>query len=216
MKANRHVNGGASSQDAQRCLSCGLPSSYRFHLLTVRTLPVRDISGEKKVQALGDFVDYAVCKDCAMRHLDQLMHPLTTSLKKCLLFGGISLAGALLSLFFWHRDRVIFLFGLAAILAGILGIFGTLQGALAKKDSYQKLSEKERLYQAAFDLLVALAPKKNGDEDLSYIPVDGKTLSAKKGDLMVLYGLLPDIAVEAYKKIREERDHRPREGASYL
>ena len=158
-------------------------------------------------------MDFCICEDCAKKKRDKTLNVLRSGLPRCLLFGGISLAGVLLSLYFRQRDQVFFLFGLAAILAGLLGVIGTLQGFFAKKQSYQKLDEKAQLKAAAWDLLLDAAPKKNGDEDLTYIPVDSTTLSRKQGDLMILYHLLPDIAVEAYKRIREERDMRPREGA---
>ena len=45
------------------------------------------------------------------------------------------------------------------------------------------------------------APKKNDINDISYIPVDEKTLARKNGDLMILYDLLPEIAIEAHKRI---------------
>ena len=44
-------------------------------------------------------------------------------------------------------------------------------------------------------------PRKNGEEDLTYIPVDSETLSRKNGDLMILYDLIPDIAKEAFRRI---------------
>jgi len=39
--------------------------------------------------------------------------------------------------------------------------------------------------------------------DLTYIPVNGKSLKRKNGDLMILYGLLPEIAVEAWKRMHK-------------
>ena len=51
------------------------------------------------------------------------------------------------------------------------------------------------------------APKKENENDLSYIPVNEKTLARKNGDLMILYHLLPEIAVEAWNKLHKEENN---------
>ena len=48
------------------------------------------------------------------------------------------------------------------------------------------------------------APKKENENALSYIPIDEKTRARKNGDLMILYHLLPEIAVEAWKRLHPE------------
>ena len=48
------------------------------------------------------------------------------------------------------------------------------------------------------------APKKEDMNDLTYIPVNEKTRSRKNGDLMILYNLLPEIAVQAWKHLHPE------------
>ena len=55
--------------------------------------------------------------------------------------------------------------------------------------------------QCAWECLVDGAPKKNDVNDITYIPINGKTLERKNGDLMILYDLLPEIAIEAHKRI---------------
>jgi hypothetical protein len=50
------------------------------------------------------------------------------------------------------------------------------------------------------------APKKDDINDITYIPVDEKTLARKNGDLMVLYDLVPEIAVEAHKRIHGQTE----------
>ena len=52
-------------------------------------------------------------------------------------------------------------------------------------------------------MFTAEAPKKEDVNDLTYIPVNGKSLKRKNGDLMILYGLLPEIAVEAWKRMHK-------------
>ncbi len=48
------------------------------------------------------------------------------------------------------------------------------------------------------------APKKYKNNDVTYIPITSRTLSMKNGDLMVMYKLLPEIAVKAYDLIHSE------------
>ena len=63
------------------------------------------------------------------------------------------------------------------------------------------MGTEEALLSSARALALTSAPRKQGDEDLSYIPAEKALLPAKKGDLMVLYDLLPEIALEAWKQI---------------
>ncbi len=194
----------------KQCLGCSSSPAYRFHVISVRTLHVRDIGGEKRVQALGDSADYAVCKSCAQEKLQEILS-WKKAFTKSLPFALISLAGAGLAFALRSGERVYVIFGLAAVLAGILGIAGTLGTARRQKAEFQGKNEEEALRLAAWEVLKEKAPKKQGDEDLTYIPVDSYTLGRKNGDLMILYDLLPDIAIQAYGRIREEKDLRPRE-----
>lgn len=212
IQTEKQSQAGKQSQAEKepRCLLCGGAPSYRYHCLQVRTLPIRDLGGERKVQALGDFVDYAVCGDCAGKKLREVQAGMQSALPRLLLFAAILAAGAGLALFFHGKETAYFFFGLICILGGLLGLIGTVQTVREKKEAYKGKGEKEQLSLAAWEALTGGAPKKQGDENLTYIPVDSYTLSRKKGDLMVLYNLLPDIAVEAYKRIHAERDARPR------
>ena len=48
-------------------------------------------------------------------------------------------------------------------------------------------------------------PKKDGDNDLTYIPITEKTLAMKNGDLMIMYDLLPEIAKEAWNILHDRK-----------
>ena len=52
-------------------------------------------------------------------------------------------------------------------------------------------------------MFTAEAPKKEDVNDLTWIPVNEKTMARKNGDLMILYKLLPEIAVEAWKRLHK-------------
>ena len=92
----------------------------------------------------------------------------------------------------------------AAMLCGILGIGSVVTDARKRRAEYEGYTADRAIREAAWEAVVKNAPKKNGDEDLSYIPVTPETLSMKNGDLMIMYKLLPEIAVEAWKRIHQE------------
>ena len=75
-------------------------------------------------------------------------------------------------------------------------------------EMYEALRE-EALYRCAWECMVDGAPKKNDVNDITYIPVDEKTLARKNGDLMILYDLVPEIAVQAHKRIHGIEDAPP-------
>ena len=76
-----------------------------------------------------------------------------------------------------------------------------VRGAREKERALRKLPEGEALEEAAWDVYVSCAPKKENENDLTYIPVNDRTRARKNGDLMILYRLLPEIAVEAWKRL---------------
>ena len=81
---------------------------------------------------------------------------------------------------------------------------GTDRTIFEKAASLRALPEQEALTEAAWDVYLAEAPKKENENDLSYIPVNEKNRARKNGDLMILYHLLPEIAVEAWKRLHKE------------
>ena len=189
-----------------RCVKCGAPAARTLRALEVRTFHARGLSGEKRVQALGEETAGCVCDACAADRLSLLTDLKRAVRPRILVFGLILLAGILLAalaaLLRW--SQVFLLLGLAAVACGLLGIVDALRAAREKRDSLRALPEADALDEAAWDVLVSCLPAREGDNDLTYIPVNEKTLRRKNGDLMVLYRLLPEIAVEAWKRLHEE------------
>ena len=190
------------------CIACGAPGAHPIRALEVRTLHVRGLGGDRRVQALGEFVDSAVCADCAAKTLALERQPLLAGKKRLLGFGTVFLAGLLIeSLTFTllHGERVYVLLGIAALICGVLGIVSTLRAAKERSAELAAMEEPAALESAAWDVFTAHASKKDGENDLTYIPVNAASLRRKNGDLMVLYQLLPEIANEAYARIHEDR-----------
>lgn len=188
------------------CLKCKqgetAPAKYTFHVLEVQTLRVRDMGGEKKVQALGRFQDFEVCEDCAKAQMEKNLSVSKSILPGCISFGLILVIGIVISILCRSMGTPIRFLGVAAVACGVLGIFDTIRNGKRHRQEFQAMSSKEALEEAAWEVLLEQAPKKSEDSDLSYIPVNKKTLKMKKGDLMNIYDLLPEIAVKAYDLIR--------------
>ena len=191
----------------ERCIRCGGPAAYPLQALEVRTLHVRSIGGERRVQALGDEKESAVCEACARAQLDLTLDPVKAAKPQLITFGAVFAAGIIIeavTFLFLKGHQIGILLGLAALVCGALGIYDALRKAKEKAASLRALPEKDALAEAAWDVYLAEAPKKENENDLSYIPVNEKTLARKNGDLMILYHLLPEIAVEAWKRLHKE------------
>ena len=193
---------------AEKCIRCGSPAAYPIQALEVRTLPIRGLSGERKVQALGDEKQGSVCERCAREQLNLSLDPVRAAKPRLIRFGAVFAAGLLIGavalLFLKDNRQVFLLLGIAALTCGVLGIYDVLKKAKEKSDSLHVLPDTEALEEAAWDVFVAEAPKKEDINDLTYIPVNAKTRSRKNGDLMILYHLLPEIAVEAWKRLHPD------------
>jgi hypothetical protein len=171
---------------------------------------VRSIGGERRVQALGDEKENAVCKACAKAQLDLSLDPVKAAKPQLMTFSAVIAAGIIIeavTFLFLKGHQIGILLGLAALACGGLGIYDALHKAKEKAASLRALPEQDALAEAAWDVYTAEAPKKENENDLTYIPVNEKTLTRKNGDLMILYHLLPEIAVEAWNRLhKEEKD----------
>ena len=142
------------------------------------------------------------------------MHANKAARKQLLGFGAVFAAGALLiaaTFLFLNAQRVFLLLGFAALICGILGVADAVKKAKEKERALRALPESEALEEAAWDVFTAEAPKKEDVNDLTYIPVNEKTLQRKNGDLMILYRLLPEIAVQAWNRLHPSPDEPEKE-----
>lgn len=182
------------------CIKCGKGHpDYHFRVLHVETLHVRDLK-EKRVQALGDFEEFDVCGHCAWGKYNEYVDNRNVLIRTCIPFVLMILAGAVIALLL-RRDLPILVFGAGMMICGVTCLFGNLRNRIARKRELSALSEEQALYRCAWECLLESAPKKNDVNDITYIPVDGETLARKNGDLMILYDLLPEIAIAAHKRI---------------
>ena len=154
-----------------KCIRCGGPADHSVRALEVRTLHVRGLSGESRVQALGDEMSSAVCDCCAREQLALALDPVRAAKKQLVSFGAVFAAGLLIvaaAFLFLKGKKLFVLLGLAALACGVLGIEDALHKARKKRNDIRNMPE---------------------------------TLRRKNGDLMILYHLLPEIAVQAWNRL---------------
>ena len=185
-----------------KCIKCGKEhNDYHFRVLQVQTFHVRDFGKNSKVQALGDFEEYSVCAGCTEEKYATTVNVEAAVKKQALIWGAVIVLGLIVTLAFWNGEGVLRLAGLGALIGGVLILLGKLQAATRAQQELLALDREEGLYNCAWACLVDGAPKKNDINDITYIPVDEKTLARKNGDLMILYDLVPQIAIQAHKRI---------------
>lgn len=192
------------------CFTCGNSENVtQYRSLEVQTLPVRDLGGERRVQALGRFRTDGLCRACAQTYLSGVFHPAKRTAKKGLPFLAILLVGVLALLFLRNEGHAFRLFGIAGVICGVIGSVSAVTAAVRERRAYAALSPDAQLSRASWACLAAALPKKDGDNDLTYIPITDRTLAMKNGDLMIEYDLLPAIAKKTHKLIHDQREEEP-------
>lgn len=190
-----------------KCIKCGREhQDYHFKVLQVQTLHVRDFGKNSRIQALGDFEEYDVCIGCTKENYARHRN-IGSAIRKCaLIYGTLVLLGVVLAAAFWNGEGVFRLFGLGLAVGGGLCLYSGLQNVTATKKKLEALPEDKALFACAWECLVDHAPRKNDVNDITYIPVNEETLARKNGDLMILFDLLPEIAVQAHKRLHGVED----------
>ncbi|ETP73413.1 hypothetical protein UYO_0637 [Lachnospiraceae bacterium JC7] len=185
------------------CSNCQKEADYRYRVLEIQTLHVRSLKGDNRVQALGKFQDYGICRSCAERKLKDTLDFSGERKKHCIFSIVIIVLGCLI-LLNMESEGLIGFTGLFFILGGVLIEYGTVSEWFRTRKELMALSSEERLKRAAWLELLATAPKKSIDSDISYIPVDKETVNMKKGDFMVMYDLIPEIVEKAWSVINAD------------
>jgi len=185
----------------KKCIQYGKSGGVLFRVIEIRTLHIRDFTEEKFIQNIGCTRDYTVCLACARNYLDRILNNKYAIYQQCIIFNVMLLAGIVMTSLFFYTDGALRLLGEAAIVCGVLGLFSLYRETRCRHKTYEMLNEKKRLKKAAWEYLLTVLPGKNNEMDITYIPVNEETQSLKNGDLMILYHLLPEIAVKVYMRI---------------
>lgn len=144
----------------ETCLKCGGEAEYRFRVLEVRTLPVRDLTGEKRVQALGNFQTFAICETCVVSQVAKAIDVPRAILEKSKWFLAALTVGIILTAVLWGGAPELRLLGPAAILCGVLGSGSAVRQSLTTRREYLALPPELQKERAAWEALLQVAPKK--------------------------------------------------------
>ena len=185
------------------CSNCQKEADFRYRVLEVQTLNVRSLKGHHRVQALGKFQDYGICRSCAERKLRETLEFSGEKRKHCIFSIIIIILGLLIIMNKGSEDIVGFT-GIFFILGGILIEYGTVSEWLKLRKELNALTPENRIERAAWLELLDTAPKKSIDSDISYIPVREETVKMKKGDFMVMYDLIPEIVEKAWSLVNAD------------
>ena len=178
-----------------QCLRCQQTEVTPRLLLEVQTLHIRDIAGEKRVQALGNFIEAGVCEGCARRW--QAEQGRTAARLAKPLGAALVLLAVGLGAFFLLEELPLRIFGLGAVICALTVTFSAVQSLRRERSDAQGRTETENLERANWDLLVSCLPKKAQDSDLTYLPVTEAFLEKTVQELALEYDLLPAIAQKA-------------------
>lgn len=185
------------------CKGCGGKADIVLPLKEILTLHVRGMDGDKRVQALGQDLEAGLCHSCLDGYINKVAEPRLEIRKAALLFGGIVLAGiAMMALPAAALGADLRFPGAGAALIGVLGFWRRYQ-ALHKRSMAARsagIDENRETYQLEY--LHTLLPRKEGENDLSYVPLNAKTAAMNIGTLAAAYGLLPGIAQQLSLQLR--------------
>lgn len=185
------------------CKGCAAKADIVLPLQEVLTLRVRGMDGEKRVQALGQEMEAGLCHACLDAYIGRLAEPKEEIRKAALMFGGIVLAG--LAIFFIPASALGFDFrlpGAGAAVIGALGFSRRYQSIQGRKAAVISAGAEENRRAHALEYLHALLPKKEGENDLSYVPLTDKEAAMNIGTLAAAYSLLPGIAQQLSLRLR--------------
>ncbi|MBQ6773571.1 MAG: hypothetical protein IJP48_05830 [Synergistaceae bacterium] len=181
-------------------------SDYKFQVLEVHTLHVRDFSGEKIVQALGDFRELSVNTACVESEMRAVIFPVRRILVKVFPFMIIFLAGLVLTFMItlYNYPVAFRIIRPAALFCGGAGMFDSVRKILSERKVLLSLTRDKALEKIAFKCAVESAPAKYNDNDLSYILVDEIKRAESPEELAEKYNLLPAISRKAIELVNRE------------
>ena len=177
------------------CKGCAGKADIVLPLQEVLTLRVRGLDGEKRVQALGQEMEAGLCHACLDQYIGRLAEPKEEIRKAAMMFGGSGLAG--LAMFFIPASSLGFDFrfpGAGAFAIGALGFIRRYQAIQERKKAIVCAGTEENREAYTLECFHKLLHKKEGENDLSYVPLRDREAAMNIGTLAAAYGLLPGIA----------------------
>lgn len=148
-------------------------------------------------------MEAGLCHACLDQYIGRLAEPKEEIRKAALMFGGIGLAG--LAMFFIPASSLGFDLrfpGAGAFVIGALGFIRRYQAIQERKKAIVSADAEENRNAYMLEYLHTLLPKKEGENDLSYVPLSDREAAMNIGTLAAAYGLLPGIAQQLSLRLR--------------
>ncbi len=181
------------------CAQCGGSARYHVRLMEVRTCQNPQFYEQEPMQVIGPAAELDICADCARRQLRSDLRLL--SVKEWLQLMIVVLMAALCFGVYRSGQSAAMLPGAACL---ILGCACTLREAVLRRRKYLALPEAEELETAAGEVAVSCAEQERGREVI-YIPVTAETMKLHSGDLMIGFGLRPEVSEDLWKLMHQPR-----------
>ena len=175
--------------------------------LEVHTLHIRDFTGERLIQSLGNFRDFEISEACVESEARALLYPAKRIFVKSLPFVALIVVGLVLALTLSTMTDIptIKALGFIAMFVGLSGIISTVRKNLEVRKKFQAMNRAEREKFSLWQCVLRTAPKKYNDNDLTYIPIDDAAFMLSAKDLADKYNLLPAISQKAFNLIHKEK-----------
>ena len=176
---------------------------FKFHVLEIHTLHVRDFNGERLIQSVGNFQDYEISTACAESEVQAVLFPLKRILIKCIPFLILMLIGIIFILTIKSEIFAIKALGFIAFFVGLSGIISECRKIFEARKILKSMKPDEALKFSAWQCMLKNAPKKFNDNDLTYIPIDEETLKLTPQKLAKKYNLLPAISKKVFETLHK-------------
>ena len=179
-------------------------SSLFFRVLEVHTLHIRDFGGERIIQALGEFKNFEIGMACAQSELQAVLFPAKKIFKKTFPFLILFIAGIIFTFTLANKFDVaaIKILGIIAAFCGVSGTISETRKILIQRKNFLSMPHDEAIKNSAWQCVLKIAPKKFGDNDLTYIPVDDEVKNFSVKELAEKYNLLESISRKALELIQ--------------
>lgn len=177
------------------CLKCKKETGNVRLLLEVQTLHIRDLNGERMVQALGSFLEAGVCEDCVDTAIREAANPEKRLIRlaarcACLFLGGMLLLAL-------GKELPLRTVGAAAMVCGVSVWYGAYKKAMEERMLIRGKTKEELRQIYTLKSLQQSLPRKSLDSDLTYMEISADFLQTPPAVLAKQYGVLPKIAKKA-------------------
>lgn len=188
-----------------KCVACkNNEGSMDFRVMEVRIIRSRDFAGRiSKNQELCGMQDMSVCEHCIQEKLSEIRNPM----KQFFPTLKFTIVLMIMGIFMVVRQVATpyTVVGAACVLVCIYKVIDFFKKTGAKKKSFEKYSENNARFVAAWECLSRNVPRRDTTSAMYYIPVTKATYKMTRDDFRKFYGLTNDNADEFFKLLHQDQ-----------